>query len=152
MLPPEEVYPKFKEAQYGLDGRPYNSFFYTGKPNYFHALYNLYDQYSKLNTFQDSMYNKGIVHPPIEAKLDIRDYDWLSHEEINKVLLEKLRPNEYAHLIKNLNVLIEHPYSSRCKDFIFQYTKRKMAIASTTEIPPLTYTEDGIPYAEAYGN
>lgn len=151
MLPPEEIYPKFKEAQYGLDGRPYNSFFYTGKPNYFQTLYELYENYQKLDTFQDQMMIKNVLIAPKEARLDILDYDWLNEEEISKLLLEKLKPNEYQHLITNLNVLIGHPYSARCKDFILKFTKRKVAVSSQIEIPPLTYNEQGIPYAQATG-
>jgi small subunit ribosomal protein S9 len=151
MLPPEEVYPKFKEAQYGLDGRPYSSFFYTGKPNYYQTLYTLYQKYSELNDFQDQMYTKGVTFAPQEAKMNILDYDWLSCEEIGAMLLEKLRPAEYDSLIQSLDVLIDHPYSNRCKEFIMQYTKRKLAISSQTEIPPLTYTEEGVPFAKALG-
>lgn len=152
MLPPEEVYPKFKEAQYGLDGRPYSSFFYTGKPNYYQTLYSLYQKYSELDRFQDEMYKKGITFAPPEAKMDIRDYDWLGLDEMNSLLLEKLKPIEHNNLIQGLNTLIEHPYSNRCKDFILQYTKRKLTISSQAEIPPLTYTENGIPYAKATGS
>ena len=151
MLPPEEIYPKFKEAQYGLDGRPYSSFFYTGIPNYFETLFLLYENYQRLDDFEEQMKIKNVLVAPREARIDSLDFEWLNEDEMNKLLIEKLKPNEYQHLVNNLNVLIAHPYSSRCKDFILKFTKKKVAISSQMDVPPLTYNEQGVAYAQATG-
>ena len=34
MKPPEEIFPRQKEAEFDIDGRPFHSFFYTRFPNY----------------------------------------------------------------------------------------------------------------------
>lgn len=39
MKHPEEIYPKKKEAEFDITGRPYHSLFYTSKPNYYQLLH-----------------------------------------------------------------------------------------------------------------
>ena len=36
---PKDVIPKRKAAEFGLDGRPFHPFFYTGKPQYFQLMH-----------------------------------------------------------------------------------------------------------------
>lgn len=37
--PPREIFPAIKEAQFSPDGRPYHTFFYTSKPQFFQTTY-----------------------------------------------------------------------------------------------------------------
>jgi hypothetical protein len=39
MRPPQEIYPKKKEAQFDAEGRPFSSFFYTSQPNFYETSY-----------------------------------------------------------------------------------------------------------------
>ncbi|CAG2115994.1 unnamed protein product, partial [Medioppia subpectinata] len=37
MRPPTEIYPKKKTAQFDVEGKPFNSFFYTSQPNFYES-------------------------------------------------------------------------------------------------------------------
>ena len=39
MKHPDEIYPKQKDAEFDFSGRPFHSFFYTSKPNFFKLLH-----------------------------------------------------------------------------------------------------------------
>lgn len=85
MRPPQEIFPKKKEAQFDIDGRPFSSMFYTGKSNFYETCYvmtfhvcfvlnfdylqKISEYMQKMNDFEDRLIRKGITSPPEDAKL-----------------------------------------------------------------------------------
>lgn len=56
MKPPDQVFPQRKAAEFDATGRPFHSFFYTGKANFFKllfvsSLHCIAGNYKKINLF-----------------------------------------------------------------------------------------------------
>lgn len=88
MLPPSEIYPSIKKAQFQADGRPFHSLFYTGKANFYQACFvrfcrifvelnliffllkqEIEEEMARLKEHEDAQQRQGIVKPPAEAKM-----------------------------------------------------------------------------------
>lgn len=59
MKSPEEVFPARKAAEFDETGRPFHSFFYTGKPNFFKLLFDIVEEINKLNDLEERMLRRG---------------------------------------------------------------------------------------------
>ena len=152
MKPPEEVYPKQKAAAFDIQGRPFNSFFYTTKPIYYEYLHDIHAAFISLNKFEDSMLAQGILNPPKEGKIDLLGSQWFTYDEVKRETMEKMTEKEYQYLISTLERLAEHPYSARVKDIFIRYRKKMISVTSQTTVPPLTIDEaTGRPFAEHEG-
>lgn len=53
MKPPEEIFPRQKEAEFDVEGRPFHPFFYTLKPSLHEAVYRLRDHLEAVTIFGD---------------------------------------------------------------------------------------------------
>lgn len=88
MLPPSEIYPSIKKAQFQADGRPFHSLFYTGKANFYQACFvrfcnffkskpkyiffykqEIEEEMARLKEHEDAQLRQGITKPPAEAKM-----------------------------------------------------------------------------------
>ena len=59
MKPPEEIYPRQKEAEFDMEGRPFHPFFYTLKPHFNEAVYKLRDHLEAVTIFGDRLARQG---------------------------------------------------------------------------------------------
>lgn len=152
MKPPEEIYPKQKAAMFDVEGRPFSSFFYTSKPQYYEYLHQIHEAFLKLNQFEDSMLTQGILTAPKEATVDLVGSSWLSHDDYVRLVMEQVTQPEYDYMITTLERLAKHPYSARVKDLFMKYRRKMISVTSQIEVPPLTIDEaTGRPYVEAEG-
>ncbi|RWS25972.1 28S ribosomal protein S9-like protein [Leptotrombidium deliense] len=152
MYPPELIYEKKKEAEFDIQGRPHHQMFYTGKPNYYKLLHDIFAKFLYLNEFEDKMIKNGVIEPHPESKATLLDSEWLSLKELKDMLLEDINQEEYNYLIRVFENILDHPYSTKVADFLKQYRKEKISVSSLVEIPPLMYTEDGRAYITAEGS
>ena len=53
MKPPEEIFPKQKDVEFDLEGRPFHPFFYTLKPNFNQAIFTIRDHIEGVTIFGD---------------------------------------------------------------------------------------------------
>ena len=53
MKPPEEIFPKQKDVEFDLEGRPFHPFFYTLKPNFNQAIFSIRDHIEGVTIFGD---------------------------------------------------------------------------------------------------
>lgn len=58
MKSPDQVFPQRKAAEFDATGRPYHSFFYTGKANFFKLLFDIVEHINAANEFEDLMIAK----------------------------------------------------------------------------------------------
>ncbi|CAG2170520.1 unnamed protein product [Oppiella nova] len=159
MRPPQEIYPKKKEAQFDAEGRPFSSFFYTSQPNFYETSYvsaiavapKISEYLLKLNAFEDRLIRKGIVTPPEDTRIELLSSEWLSFKEMKAKFLEAFNEKKYESLVDALERLVSHPYSKMAKDFIMEYRKEVKAVSSQIQIPPLMYDENDRPYMTAKG-
>ncbi|CAK9293246.1 unnamed protein product [Gordionus sp. m RMFG-2023] len=155
MKPPEEIYPKQKELQFDQEGRPFNAFYYTGKPNYYCLIYEIAEHIEKLNEIQYKMEKKykgkNEENELIKKKLDITGTKILSKEALEKKLLETISSTQYTHFMNNFERLCNHPYANELKDFIITNTEKLDKSNILLDIPPILKDEHGNLYSQAYG-
>jgi len=147
---PYEVIPKRKAAQFGADGRPFHSFFYTGKPNYVQTLHDLSLKLDELKQFEDSQLAKGIAPDPAQQLL-LAGTKWLEKHAVESMLQELLSDAEYQGLITLLDHVAKLPCSYRAKDAIFKFRKELQTMSISSEVPELIQDKSGRFYQEAEG-
>ncbi|ESO02460.1 hypothetical protein HELRODRAFT_154121 [Helobdella robusta] len=117
---PLEILPKQKAAQFGLDGRPYSSFFYTGKPTYVECLHNLSLKLVELKKYEGDRITLGVKFDQSQ-QLKLTGSQWYDHNTMEDKFSEKLSEQEYNVLISTLEHLSKLPYSYMERVLIFQY-------------------------------
>ena len=154
MRPPIQIYPTIKEAQFRSNGRPFHSMFYTGKPNFYQACFDLQELIERIREHEKEQMIIGVSEPPEEARIDRTlslTSTWLNHLEIRRLFLEKIDQKRYETFIGALERLCEHPYSKLSQDFIGKFRKQLATSAEMMQIEPLKYDADGRPYMDAKG-
>ena len=68
MKSPEEVFPERKAAQFDETGRPFHTFFFTGRPHFYQLLFDISQKIEQLNEYELQM-NKEQKVPDENAEL-----------------------------------------------------------------------------------
>lgn len=149
MKHPDMLFKAQKDAQFDVEGRPNHYLFYTTKPNYYESLSRLAEQIRTLNKHEDERLAEGILDPPDDSRMLTSNREWLSLEEITDKLLENLNEHEYEYLVKCLEHLASHPYSSRARPFIEEFSKPLPERSLELKLPELQRDEkSGLIYTE----
>lgn len=149
MKPPEEVFPTRKAAEFDEAGRPHHFLFYTGKPNFFKLLYDATETLQSLYKFEDKVIRKKEIPDP-NAKLELLASVWITKDELEQSLVEKLTDLEYDNFKLVMERIVSSPYSYRCKDFIEKYRKPLASQRFALEIPKPSYDQDGRAFITTY--
>jgi len=149
MKPPEEVFPQRKAAEFDETGRPYHSFFYTGRPNFFKLLHDIVANTLELNKFEDRMIRQQKTPDPA-LQLDLSGFEWLPKEHLELVLVESIRGIEYNNFVVAMNRLATHPYSYRAQELIRKFQRPLMSQTPLLEIPKPQMGEDGRSFITVY--
>lgn len=150
MKPPEEVFPQRKAAEFDETGRPYHSFFYTGKPNFFKFLHDIVGHTLECNKFEDRMIRQQKTPDPA-LQLDLSGSQWISKDQLELHLVETFRDTEYSNFVSAMNRLASLPYSYRVKDFILSYRRPLLNLSTAMEIPKPQIDQDGRSFITVYG-
>eukprot|EP00094_Tigriopus_californicus_P003672 TCALIF_03533-PA protein Name:"Similar to MRPS9 28S ribosomal protein S9, mitochondrial (Homo sapiens)" AED:0.14 eAED:0.14 QI:225/0.5/1/1/1/1/3/50/333 len=148
-----KVYPKQKEAEFDGEGRPLHPFYFTTKPNYSQALFDVVEVLEKLMLLNDQLQSQGI-YPDRELLLNdvaLSGTRWMAKDEFEKSFLESLSTDQYDELISALDRITFQHFSYKVKDFIFKYRVSSGLIQSKVEILPVLTDEKGRSYVEAQG-
>lgn len=148
MKPPEEVFPQQKEAQFGIDGRPFSSLFYTGFPNYYQVLYDAANWIRQLNDLEDERVRKGKTPP--EKQLNLSGTAWKTRDQLSQLLLEKIGDNDYRRFVLTMERVLRHAYAYRVEEFIMKYRENLVAEARDLAPPVIKKDESGKAYTEAH--
>lgn len=149
MKSPEETFPAKKEAEFGPDGKPFNSFFYTKHPNYYTALHDIVGTLHHLDDLEDKyIASHGAL--PLNEQFDSSKLIWLTQKEIEKQLIEKLSDEKYEYFIKTLNKLVDHGMSKHAKDLIMKYSISKINKNTEQSLLPICYGKNGRPYVTVF--
>uniref|UniRef100_A0A1B0BY70 28S ribosomal protein S9, mitochondrial n=1 Tax=Glossina palpalis gambiensis TaxID=67801 RepID=A0A1B0BY70_9MUSC len=149
MRPPEEVFPARKAAEFDETGRPFHSFFYTEKPNFFKMLYDIVEELNKLYDLEERLLCRGQKADP-NQKIDLTGVAWISKDQLELRLVERLADIEYDNFVNVMNRLIAHPFSYKCKAFIDEHTRPLMTQSAQVEIPKPQIDADGRQYITTY--
>lgn len=153
MKPPEEIFPKQKEAEFDTQGRPYQPFFYTLLPDFYGRVYKLRDSMEAVTVFGDRLRSQGKRPDPTQVLNagKLADTRWMSLEELKKLTLEEISENDYKDFIHVLDRLVALPFSYRVRDDIFKYRiSESVALSEQAFITP-QYDEQGRAFVEAKG-
>lgn len=142
MKPPEEVFPARKAAEFDEAGRPHHFLFYTSKPNFFKLLYDAAENIQELYRFEDKVVRKKAT-VDTNSDFDLSSTVWISKEQLETVLVEKILDLEYNNFISVMERLLSLPYSTRHKEFIEKYRKSLGTQKSALEIPKPSYDDQG---------
>lgn len=151
MLPPSEIYPSIKKAQFQADGRPFHSLFYTGKANFYQACFEIEEEMTRLKEHENAQVRRGITKPPAEAKIEFSSSTWLSQMEMKQIFLEKVDTKRFEAFVIALQRLADHPYSKMSAPLLNKYRKQLKTAAEMVEIAPLKHDDAGRPYMDAVG-
>ncbi|XP_074602594.1 mitochondrial ribosomal protein S9 isoform X1 [Brevipalpus obovatus] len=151
MWPPEDIYPKLKDVDFDISGRPFHCFAYTKMHNFYQIMYDINENFEKCNELEDKMIAKGVLIPPPEARVDFIGTRWMEFDELKRHLLEEISHKQYSSFIYGVSQLEKHPYSDICKDFLMQYRIQLGPENVEMAFPDITITEEGRRYVQAEG-
>ncbi|KAF2362953.1 Ribosomal protein S9 [Trinorchestia longiramus] len=150
MLPPEEVFTQQKGAQFDITGRPYHSLFYTIRPKYYQTMHDLAGHMIRLNKHEDKVLRTG-ASVEIVDRFVLEGSRWMTKEELEGKLLEKLHDWMFEKLILSLERLCQHRYAFLAKDFIMQFREPIHLVHEAIVIPEIQTDENGRRFAIAQG-
>jgi small subunit ribosomal protein S9 len=153
MKPPEEIYPRQKEAEFDMEGRPFHPFFYTLKPHYYEAVYKLRDHMEAVTIFGDRLARQG-KGPDPEQVLNagkLADTRWATQAEVSTMCLESVSEAEYNDMLAVLNRLTHLPFSYRVKEDIFAWRVKEGTAATQQLFIPPQFDETGRAWVQFVG-
>jgi len=153
MKPPEEIFPKQKDAEFDNEGRPFHPFFYTLKPNFTLALFSLRDQIDSVTVFGDRLRGQGKGPDPEQVLTagKLADSRWITKEEASKICLETISETEHKEFLAVLERLIQLPFSYRVREDIFKWRVREKVVAGQEEFLTPSFDEKGRAWVEVEG-
>jgi len=145
MKPPEEIFPKQKEAEFDSSGRPFHPLFYTLKPNYYEAVYKLRDNIESVTVFGDRLRRQGKGPDPEQRLTSARlaGSRWMTEAEVSKMCLETVTEEEHKELLAVLDRLVGLPFSYRVKEDIFAWRVNEGTAATQQLFITPQFDEDG---------
>ncbi|XP_040574806.1 small ribosomal subunit protein uS9m [Lepeophtheirus salmonis] len=151
LKPPEEIFPKEKDAEFDDEGRPFHSFFYCVSPNFVQTLHDLVGRLQLIQFLEDRP--TKIVHNPLEGAF-FSGSQWVSKEELQDTYLERISDDQYSELLEILERLSSHAFAYKIKDYLGSY-RRKIGSNDETikevEFIQPKFDEKGCAYVEAIG-
>lgn len=154
MKPPSEVFPRQKEAEFDAQGRPYQPFFYTLKPDFQNRLFNLRASMEAVTIFGERLRSQGSQPDPLQVldESKLAHTRWITQEELCSHTLENIQPADYKEFILVLERLVVLPYSYRVRDEIFRYrVTSEGEFSSKLDIINPEYDEQGRAFVEYKG-
>lgn len=149
MKHPDLLFKAQKDAQFDIEGRPNHYLFYTTKPNYYETLSTLAQHIRDLNKYEDERLAEGVLDPPDDARAIMSNREWLGVEEMRGKFLEPLSDHEHEYLVKCLHHLANHPYSSRVRSFIEEFSRLLPERSLELQLPEIMRDEKtGLVYTE----
>lgn len=150
MKHPSEVIPKKNVAQFGMDGRPFHPFFYTGYPNYYQLMHDVAFKTEQLKALEDKIASRGTFASK-EKQMILFGSKWKDKHAVQSNLQETITDYQYESFVKIMERLAHHPLSEREKEFIMSYRIHLATKSMIQDIPALLHDERGRAYMEATG-
>ncbi|PVD28404.1 hypothetical protein C0Q70_10991 [Pomacea canaliculata] len=146
---PYEVFPKRKAAEFGQDGRPFHSLFFTGKPNFYSLLHDAAWKIEDLKKEQMNLEKKGRLHEEADKKINLNGSDWISAISLKDMMLEPVGEHEHKHFVLLMERLADLPLSYKEEEFIMKYRRNLMTQSLSGDIPKPLVDDKGRQYIKA---
>ncbi|XP_038059423.1 28S ribosomal protein S9, mitochondrial-like isoform X2 [Patiria miniata] len=150
MQPPTDYYPPQKAAQFASDGRPFDTLFYTGKPNYYNLMHETHTELNKVIEIENSCITKGILKPTAE-KLDLVRSQWIDKKAVGSMIVEEISDSDYNKFTLLLERILQQPYAKEVEDYILKFREELVAVLSREVIEPIQFDETGRAFAKGHG-
>lgn len=153
MKPPEDIFPRQKDAEFDVEGRPFHPFFYTLKPNFYEAVYGLREHLEAVTIFGDRLRRQG-KGPDPEQVLNaskLAGSRWMTQEEVAARCLEKVSEAEHKDLLAVLDRLTGLPFSYRVYEDIFSWRVKEGTSATEELFTPPSFDPSGRAWVETEG-
>ena len=147
---PKDVIPPRKAAQFDIEGRPFHSMFYTGKPHFFQLMHDGGAKIEQLQQYEDTQLAIGL-RPAKTFQLSLAGSQWINKAELERVLNEKLSDGEAIRFVKLMDRLVSQTYAAKEKEFVLKFRKSISTQSMLQEVAPLQYDESGRGYTDALG-
>lgn len=153
MKPPEEIFPKQKEAEFDTEGRPFHPLFYTLKPNYYEAAYKLRDHVESVTVLGDRLQRQGKGPDPEQRLTEARlsGSRWVTQDEVSALCLESVSELEHKELLALLERLAGLPFAYRVKDDIFAWRVNEGTTATQQLFVTPQFDESGRAWVQFEG-
>jgi len=154
MKPPEEIFPRQKEAEFDEEGRPFHPFYYCRKPNFFQSIYEIVDKIEDLTFKADrARVNRWRVDESklINTPVALSTTRWMNKEELENLLDEKVTEGMQDELVTALERLLENEWSYECKDLIFKFRASVSQPRAAREIKEIQVDDQGNSFVEYIG-
>lgn len=153
MKPPEEIFPKQKDAEFDEEGRPFHPFFYTVVPNFGQTMYEVVDHIENLTFFADRMSKQNKPPDPglVISEATLATTRWMTNEELTALFEEEINERQMNELVEALERLVENEFSYKAKEFIFKFRKPIAAVQAVDDAIEPQYDENGRAYVEYIG-
>lgn len=153
MKPPEEIFPKQKDAEFDEDGRPFHPFFYSLYPNFVQTMYDVVDQLENSTFFADRMMKQNKSPDPTLIISDgtLSTTRWMNKEELQKLFFEQINDGQVQELVTVLGRLVENPYSYKYRDTIFKFRTPIATIKAIEDQQEHQFDKNGRAYVEYTG-
>jgi len=152
MKHPTEALPQRKAAQFGLDGRPFHCFFYTGKSNYVQTMHDLSWKLDALKA-RDVATSKNLTTEKEEPKkLQLTGSEWLDKKDMQKLFQELLSDSEYQGLINLLEFMSKQTWAVQEQGTIFTFRRMIHSHVFDKDLMPVKEDETGRVYQDCTGN
>ncbi|XP_033635487.1 28S ribosomal protein S9, mitochondrial-like [Asterias rubens] len=150
MLPPTEIYPPQKAAQFAVDGRPFDSMFYTGKPNYYNLMHETYAELQRVIAIEDACFKKGLLNPTTE-KLELGRSEWKEKTGLERMIIEELTDSDYQKFVALMERILQQPFAKEAEGYVVKFRRDLVAVLSREVIEPIMYDESGRAYSTGMG-
>ncbi|CAH8869479.1 unnamed protein product [Trichobilharzia szidati] len=149
---PHLVLPPQKKLQCDVNGRPFNSFFYTTNQNFFKIMHETVYKLEELKLQIDrSYFEKTPVKLPPDGTCFTSD-DWVTKSELMEMINETLTDSQYEQWLVLVKRLSEHPLSYMAEEFLQRFRVRHNDAISDTEFPePCVDLVTNQKYIRAFG-
>jgi len=153
MKPPEEIFPRQRDAEFNEEGRPFHPFFYTTFPTFGQTMYEVVDHIENLTFFSDRMSKQNKSPDPtlVISDASLSTTRWMTKDELSTLFFEQITERQVNELTEALERLLENEFSYKAKDFIFKFRKPIGAIQAVEDPLEPQFDETGRSYVEYLG-
>ncbi|XP_032618411.1 small ribosomal subunit protein uS9m [Chelonoidis abingdonii] len=150
MKHPTEIFPKQRAIQWGEDHRPFHFLFYTGKQSFYSLMHEVCGKLLDIQKYQDRLRAQGLLAENRKL-INLTGSRWLSKEELEEMLVEKLSDHNYSMCIQLLERLVTLPCCGIEEEYVLKFRKELAIQLKKMVIEPLQYDEQGVAFSTGEG-
>ncbi|XP_069140069.1 small ribosomal subunit protein uS9m-like [Argopecten irradians] len=118
LLEADDVLPHKKKAQFGRDGRPFHSLYYTTRPNYYQYMHDIVQKIQKLDSL---MMGSKTALRKAQLPQSVMTSEWLNYEDFKVRTRENVSQTDYERFIRLMDKLLNHALCHEEEEFLMSF-------------------------------